>query len=130
MPVEWFDKDDTKSGVLTSSLNSDSSNIHQYIATYVVLVYQILIIVVSAITVALIFEWRTALTSIALLPLILIAGATRSAFMATGQLNSDIAYKTSSHLVNESILYIRTSKSLNAQEVLVRHFSEMLRGPS
>jgi hypothetical protein len=68
--------------------------------------------ILSAIIIAFIYDWRTALISTGLLPFLLAAGVIRMAFRSGTALKSDKTYKDSSYLITESVLNIRTAYSL------------------
>ena len=85
MPVFWFDRPDNNCGVLSTRLGTDCQTINGMATTYIYLVLQCLSTLIAAIVIAFIFEWRTALVSIATMPIIVAAGAIRSKFR-TGQM--------------------------------------------
>jgi ATP-binding cassette subfamily B (MDR/TAP) protein 1 len=74
MPIPWFDLPKNNGGQLTTKLSSDSLMVNGLTATFVSILLQNAATLISALIVALIFEWRTALFSIAMLPLMVIVG--------------------------------------------------------
>lgn len=80
MPVYWFDKTDNNCGVLSKRLGTDCQTINGMATTYVYIMVQSLTTFAAGLIIALIYEWRTALVAIAFMPLVMLAGAIRSAF--------------------------------------------------
>jgi len=80
MPIYWFDRSDNNCGVLSTRLGSDCQTINGMATTYIYIMLQSISTLVAGITLALIYEWRTALVSIGAMPLFMLAGFIRSKF--------------------------------------------------
>lgn len=74
MPISWFDKPKNLSGNLSVRLASDCHIINDLITTFLGLINQMVATLVCGVAIALYFEWRTALVTIALLPIMIIIG--------------------------------------------------------
>lgn len=80
MPVSWFDKPKNSSGTLSAKLASDCHTINELITTFVPILTQTLTTLIAGIVISFIYEWRTALVAVGLLPLLIIGGAIEMAF--------------------------------------------------
>lgn len=74
MPIPWFDISKNNGGQLTNKLSSDSLMVNGLTATFISILLQNMSTLIAGLVVALIFEWRTALFSMAMLPLMIIVG--------------------------------------------------------
>lgn len=99
MPVSWFDKPKNASGSLSARLASDCQTINSLITTFFSILVQTITTLIAAIVIALIYEWRTALCAIALLPVIVFAGVIHMNFTQGFSDKNDKAYKESSSLI-------------------------------
>ena len=80
MPIYWFDKPENNCGILSTRLGTDCQTINGMATTYIYIMIQSLTTLVAGVVLALIYEWRTALVSIAAMPLVMLAGFIRSKF--------------------------------------------------
>ena len=99
MPIPWFDKPQNSSGSLSARLAADCQTINGLITTFLAIMIQILTTLIAGIVIALVYEWRTALVAIGLLPLMVISGAIQMAFTQGFSDKTDKAYKESSNLI-------------------------------
>lgn len=74
MPIPWFDELRNNAGQLTNKLATDSMMVNGLTATFVSILIQNLATLIAGLIVALVFEWRTALFSIGMLPLMIGVG--------------------------------------------------------
>lgn len=74
MPIPWFDLAKNNGGQLTNKLASDSLMVNGLTATFISILLQNIATLVAGLTIALVFEWRTALFSLGMLPLMVIVG--------------------------------------------------------
>ena len=75
MPIAWLDKPRNSSGSLSARLASDCQIVNGLTTTYVSIMIQNIVNLVCGITIAFIYEWRTSLVALALIPVMIIAGA-------------------------------------------------------
>jgi len=73
-----------------------------------------------------IFEWRTGLTSIALIPLIIISQAIQLGFVQGYTESKNKIYSGSVRTIKESVMNIRTVLALNATSAKDRRYSHQL----
>lgn len=111
MPIVWLDKPRNSSGSLSARLASDCQTVNGLTTTYISIIVQNIANLVCGIIIALVYEWRTSLVAIGLIPLMIIAGAIQMAFTTGFGAKTDIAYKDSSSLITESMVNIRTVTS-------------------
>jgi ABC-type bacteriocin/lantibiotic exporter with double-glycine peptidase domain len=67
--------------------------------TYIYIMIQSLTTFAAGIVIALIYEWRTALVAIGLMPLVVLAGAIRSSFRNGLSEKADLAYRDSALII-------------------------------
>lgn len=111
MPIPWFDIPRNNAGTLTARLSTDCQAVNTLTTTTISILVQNLSTLVSAIVIAFVFEWRTALVALGMLPLMILAGIMQMAFTSGFGDKTDVAYKDSSNLIMESMMNIRTVKS-------------------
>lgn len=80
MPVYWFDKTENNCGILSKRLGADCQTINGMATTYIYIMIQSATTFVTGVIIALIYEWRTALVALGFMPLVMAAGAIRTAF--------------------------------------------------
>lgn len=78
------------------------------------------------IIIAFVFEWRTALVSLGLLPLMIISGAIQMAFSTGFSDKTDAAYKDSSNLIMEAMVNIRTVSSFGYEGIVAKRYDEKM----
>lgn len=80
MPIRWFDLPKNSSGALSARLAADCKSVNSLITTNTAITFQNISNIVSGATIALVFEWRTALIALGLLPFMVIAGIIQMKF--------------------------------------------------
>lgn len=93
MPISWFDKPDNNCGILSKRLGTDCQTINGMATTYIYIMIQSLATLITGIIIALIYEWRIALVALGFMPLVMLAGAIRSAFRNGLSKKEDEAHK-------------------------------------
>ena len=93
MPITWFDVPKNSSGGLTSRLASDCKKVNGLTTTFISIIIQNISTLLSAIIIAFIFEWRTTLVTLALIPFMVLAGAAQMSLQTGFSGKSDAAYK-------------------------------------
>lgn len=96
MPVSWFDKSKNSSGTLSTRLASDCHTINQLIITFIPILFQTFTTLIAGVVIAFIYEWRTALVALGLLPLLIIGGIIEMGFTTGFSDKTDKVYKDSS----------------------------------
>ena len=129
MPIPWFDKPKNSSGALSARLAADCNSVNGLTTTYVAISIQMLSTLLSGIGIAFYYEWRTSLVALGLLPLIMIAGLVEMEFTNGFSAKTDKAYKTSSNLISETMLNIRTVNSFGYEDMIQKKYSEKLDEP-
>jgi ABC-type multidrug transport system fused ATPase/permease subunit len=74
MPVYWFERAENTGGALSSRLESDCRAINSLVTTFMATIIQTASTLICGIVIAFIFEWRTALVAVGLLPLLMLSG--------------------------------------------------------
>ena len=129
MPIAWFDKPKNASGSLSARLASDCHTVNSLITTFYSILVQSLTTLVAGIIIAFIYEWRTSLVAVGLLPIIVFSGMIHMAFTQGFSDKTDKAYKESSSLITEAMNYIRTVTSFGSEDIIERKYEVRLQGP-
>jgi ABC-type multidrug transport system fused ATPase/permease subunit len=129
MPIVWLDMPRNSGGALSARLASDCQTVNGLTTTYISILIQNLANLVAGITIALIYEWRTALVAVGLIPFMIIAGAIQMAFTTGFSAKTDVAYKDSSSLITESMVNIRTVTSFGYENMILDKYSNKLKEP-
>jgi ATP-binding cassette, subfamily B (MDR/TAP), member 1 len=74
MPIAWFDNPKNNAGSLTARLSTDSQIVNGLTTTYIAITIQNMSSLISGIVIAFVYEWRTSLVALGLLPLMIISG--------------------------------------------------------
>ena len=93
MPIPWFDIPKNNSGNLTSRLSSDCKNVNGMVTTFIAITIQNISTLIAGLVIGFIFEWRTSLVALGLIPFMIIAGAIQMAFTTGFSDKSDTVYK-------------------------------------
>lgn len=93
MPISWFDKPKNASGSLSARLSTDCQTVNSLVTTFFSVSVQTATTLTIAVIIALVYEWRTALVAIVLLPLIVFAGIIQASFTQGFSEKNDKAYK-------------------------------------
>lgn len=80
LPIYWFERPQNNIGQLTTRLAVDSKQVKDLTTNYVYVIIQNIATLMSGLIIGFIFEWRTALVSLGLIPFLIAAGAVRMAF--------------------------------------------------
>jgi ATP-binding cassette, subfamily B (MDR/TAP), member 1 len=129
MPIAWFDKPKNSSGALSARLASDCKSINGLITTFLAISIQSATTLIAGVIIALIYEWRTALVALALLPIMVIAGIVQMSFTEGFSDKTDKVYKESSSLITESMNHIRTVLSFGSEDIVQRKYDAGLVEP-
>lgn len=99
MPVYWFDLPKNNAGSLTARLSTDCNLVNGLTTTVISITTQNMSSLISGIIIAFIFEWRTSLVALGLLPLMILAGVVQMSLNTGFSDKTDAAYKDSSSLI-------------------------------
>lgn len=78
--------------------------------------------VVVGLAIAFAFSWQITLIALAVFPLIILSGKLQMSFNHGMQSNTDKVHKKTHETVIEAVMFIKTVKSLNLQEKIVRKY--------
>jgi len=123
MPIPWFEKPENSSGSLSARLVSDCKTVNGLITTYLSVIIQSLTTLIAGVVIAFIYEWRTSLVALGLLPLMIASGAVLISVTQGFSDKTDKVYKDSSNLITESMLNIRTVTSFGSEGIIQRKYS-------
>lgn len=98
-------------------------------ATFMSILIQNIATLTAGIVVALVFEWRTALFSMGMLPLMIIVGMISQNRKSGFSDKTDEIYKESSNLIVECMSNIRTVESFGYEDIVLRKYDQKLEEP-
>jgi ATP-binding cassette subfamily B (MDR/TAP) protein 1 len=74
MPITWFDIPKNNAGSLTARLSSDCKSVNGLTTTFIGVSIQNVVTLVTSLIIGFIFEWRTSLVTLGLIPVMILAG--------------------------------------------------------
>jgi len=126
MSIPWFDLPKNNGGQLTTKLASDSLMVNGLTATFVSILLQNGSTLIAGLIIAFIFEWRTALFSVSMLPLMIIVGMISQNRKSGFSDKTDEIYKESSNLIVECMTNIRTVESFGYEDIVLKKYDQKL----
>lgn len=126
LPIYWYERPQNSVGSLTTKLAVDSKLVKDLTTNYVYVIIQNLATLISGLIIGFIFEWRTALVSLGLIPFLIAAGAIRMAFKNGAMAKAEVTYRESSNLIMESMTNIRTVCSFGYEDIIIKRYDEKL----
>lgn len=127
--VAYFDRDENSTGVLTSSLATQCTDLAGLHGNTLGTILSIFTNLVSSAVVSLVVAWRLALVAIACLPILITAGYLRLKMLTIFQERTKKAYATSANFACEATSIIRTVASLGRESDVLRIYRDSLVGP-
>ena len=82
-----------------------------------------IVTVLVGLIIAFTFNWKITLIALAIFPLIILAGKLQMSFNHGMQSNTDKSHKKTHELVIESVMYIKTVKSLHLEKQILEKYS-------
>lgn len=108
MPLPWFDIPKNNAGSLTARLSTDCQQVNGLTSNLIGITLQNISCLSSGIIIAFVYEWRTTLVTLGLIPFMILAGMIQMKFNVGFSEQTDAAYKDSSSLIMEAMVNIRT----------------------
>ena len=129
MPIPWFDLPRNNAGALTARLSTDCQLVNTMTTTVVSIKIQHASTLITAIVIGFVFEWRTTLVAIALLPLMFLCGIMQMSFQMGFSDQTDEAFKDSVIVITESMVNNRTVSSFGYEDIVSRKYDEKMKKP-
>lgn len=126
MPVPWFDIPRNNGGTLTARLSTDCQLVNTMTTTTISILIQNLSTLIAGIIIAFVYEWRTALVALGLLPLMIISGVIQMAMNTGFSDKTDASYKDSSNLIMEAMINIRTVSSFGYEGIIAKKYDQKM----
>ena len=126
MPMSWFGEDENQPDKITSRINSNAKNLYSFIKNSIAFIIIAFINIIGGVALSLYYEWRLGLTSIGLIPFILISQVVQAKVITGFNKSSGKVYEESAQIVNEDILNIRTTLTLGKQEIFLNKYFEKI----
>lgn len=107
-------------------MNKHCKTLYSFLKSFTPHLVFVVVNILASVIGSLLFEWRTGLTSLFLIPLIMLSQAVQLAFIQGISESRKEIHSDSSRLIGESVTNIRTVLSLNCQLELVNIYSNKL----
>lgn len=127
--VAFFDRDENSTGALTSSLATQCTDLAGLHGTTLGTILSIFTNLTSCAILALVLDWRLALVTLSVMPILVIAGYLRFKLLAVFQQRIRTAYSSSANFACEATSVIRTVASLTREQDIYKTYQESLLGP-
>ncbi|KAL4876286.1 P-loop containing nucleoside triphosphate hydrolase protein [Aspergillus karnatakaensis] len=124
--ISFFDRDQNKTGALTSLLAVEAKNLSGISGTTLGTILMSFTTLIASMTIALAIGWKIALVCIATIPVLLGCGFYRVWMIAKFTSRSHEAYKQSSAFASEAISSLRTIASLSSEDSFTRQYEQQL----
>ncbi len=118
MPVQWFDQVSCQPEKVTTSLTQSCKYMYNFVKLFTPHLLFVIVNILGSMIGALIFEWRTGLTSFGLIPLIILSQAVQFGFIQGLSESKGKIYGDSSQIINEAVMNIKTVLSLNSPDCM------------
>jgi ATP-binding cassette subfamily B (MDR/TAP) protein 1 len=128
MEIGWFDLPENRVGILTSRLSSDAEKVRAISVDRLSQIIQGAFMISFGVGIAFYFGWPLALVILAISPLIAVAGIMQAQFMGARKGGVD-AFEKANNIATESLLNIRTVKSLTREAAVSELFATELLQP-
>ena len=129
LPIPFFDIPRNNSGSLAARLATECNQVNALTTTIVAVTLQNISTLITGIVIAFVFEWRTSLVTLGMIPFLMIAGMLEMAFNTGQSQATDEAYKDSASLIMESMINIRTVSSSGHDYIIIKKYEEKLEEP-
>lgn len=129
MPIPWHDVPKNHPGELTARLASDCKQVNGLTTTFVGITIQNIVTLIASLLIGFLYEWRTALVTVGLIPIMVLAGVMQMHQSTGFSSETDKAYKDSAILITEAMNNIRTVISFGYENIVLDKYSEKLVKP-
>jgi ATP-binding cassette subfamily B (MDR/TAP) protein 1 len=122
MPIAWFDVPRNNSGTLAARLSTDCSQVNSLATTVIGIMLQNISSLITGIVIGFVFDWRTTLVAIGLMPFLILAGLLEMQYQTGQNDQTSEGYKDSSSLIMEAMMNIRTVSSSGHDYIIVKKY--------
>ncbi|XP_071951635.1 ATP-dependent translocase ABCB1-like [Antedon mediterranea] len=127
--ITWFDDQRNGTGALTSRLATQAANIQGATGVRLGTVFQSVFNMGAALIISFIYGWQLTLLVLALLPLIVVAGAIQWKVVQGNSVANKVAYEGAGKVSSEAIDNVRTIASLAREDTFFDKYSDYLEEP-
>ena len=92
MPLSWFEQEQNQPETVTQKITSSCKILYKFSESYISHIFLILINIIFSIFLAFLFEWRTGLTALGLIPFMLLAQVIQMKFIQGFSQSKDKIY--------------------------------------
>ncbi|KAI8722901.1 hypothetical protein NCS52_00435600 [Fusarium sp. LHS14.1] len=125
--VSFFDRDENKTGALTSLLGVEAKSLSGVSGSTLGTIFMSCTTLVASMAIALAIGWKVALVCISTIPVLLGCGFYRVWMIAKFAQRSHEAHKQSSAYASEAVMSARTIAALATEEQFVHHYEQQLK---
>ncbi|KAL4062317.1 P-loop containing nucleoside triphosphate hydrolase protein [Scleroderma yunnanense] len=124
--IQFFDREENNTGVLTSKVNGDPQKVNGLAGVTFGAIIQAIVTLIGGAAIGLAYAWKPALVGIACIPFVISAGYIRLRIVVLKDQANKAAHATSAKLACEAAGAIRTVSSLTREEDCLRLYSDSL----
>ncbi|KAJ0989334.1 hypothetical protein J5N97_007690 [Dioscorea zingiberensis] len=128
-PALWFELFWHCSGAIGARLSADATTVRSIVGDSLSLLVQSLSTVTAGLVIAMVANWKLALTVIALLPLIGLQGYAQMKFLKGFSADAKVKYEEASQVANDAVGNIRTVASFCAERRVMVTYEKKCEGP-
>ncbi|KAJ4202682.1 hypothetical protein NW759_015332 [Fusarium solani] len=125
--VSFFDRDENKTGALTSLLGIEAKSLSGVSGSTLGTIFMSCTTLIASMAIALAIGWKVALVCISTIPVLLGCGFYRVWMIAKFAQRSHEAHKQSSAYASEAVMSARTITALATEDQFVRHYEQHLK---
>ncbi|RMJ16111.1 hypothetical protein CDV36_004249 [Fusarium kuroshium] len=125
--VSFFDRDENKTGALTSLLGVEAKSLSGVSGSTLGTIFMSCTTLIASMVIALAIGWKVALVCISTIPVLLGCGFYRVWMIAKFAQRSHEAHKQSSAYASEAVMSARTIAALATEEKFVHHYEQHLK---
>ncbi|KAL2688962.1 hypothetical protein Neosp_003012 [[Neocosmospora] mangrovei] len=125
--VSFFDRDENKTGALTSLLGVEAKSLSGVSGSTLGTIFMSCTTLVASMAIALAIGWKVALVCISTIPVLLGCGFYRVWMIAKFAQRSHEAHKQSSAYASEAVMSARTIAALATEQKFVHHYEQKLK---
>ncbi|KAL4068767.1 P-loop containing nucleoside triphosphate hydrolase protein [Scleroderma yunnanense] len=127
--IQFFDKEENNTGILTANVNDNPQKIHGLAGTTLGAIIRAMATLIGGAVVGLAYAWKPALVGIAVIPVVFSAGFVRLHIVVLKDKKNKAAHADSAKVACEVAGAIRTVASLTREEDCLRLYSNSLEEP-
>lgn len=122
VPVSYFEKKENSYEIVVARITTHCKTLNSLIAGQIPIMIQIAVNLAFSLIGGIVLDWRTGLTSIGLLPFLLLAQMIQFSYIEGFASQKESIYSSSSQIISESISNMRTILSVGPIESVISRY--------